>query len=319
MNVLRVEEREEAGFRALWVTNGPLALTVVPELGGKIAVQEDRRRGVSWLWRNPYLPWRRPFPGASYVAAFDLGGWDECFPSVAPGVYPAAPWDGMPLPDHGELWSQPWAMEAQIEGERLLVRGRVEGHILPYRFERLLMMEADRPSVHLRYRVENRSEHTLYFLWAAHPLFPLEPGTRLLLPGPATGRVAAAVGFSPAAMAFEWPRLPAEGGWVDLQGPDPAGGWAVKVFLQPAAAWARLVRPEGAWWEVRWQGPVTHLGLWINAGGWSGAGTPPYRNLALEPGIGAPDDLTAAMQECGSFGVLPPLREAEWSLTVTVG
>ncbi|MBO9362931.1 MAG: hypothetical protein J7452_12100 [Thermoflexus sp.] len=79
------------------------------------------------------------------------------------------------------------------------------------------------------------------------------------------------------------------------------------------------MRPEGAWWEVRWQGPVTHLGLWINAGGWSGAGTPPYRNLALEPGIGAPDDLTAAMQEWGSFGVLPPLREAEWSLTVTVG
>jgi hypothetical protein len=270
MSVLRVEEREEEGFRALWVTNGPLALTLVPELGGKIAAWEDRRRGVSWLWRNPYLPWRRPEPGASYVAAFDLGGWDECFPSVAPGVYPAEPWAGMPLPDHGELWSQPWAVEAWIEGERLFVRGRVEGRLLPYRFERLLTMEAGRPSAHLRYRVENRSEHTLYFLWAAHPLFPLERGTRLLVPG-------------------------------------------------PAASWARLVRPEGTWWEVRWRGPVTDLGLWINAGGWSGAGTPPYRNLAFEPGIGAPDDLTAAMREWGTFGLLPPLQEAEWSLTVTVG
>jgi hypothetical protein len=66
-------------------------------------------------------------------------------------------------------------------------------------------------------------------------------------------------------------------------------------------------------------GSGDRFGAVDQCGGWSGAGTPPYRNLAFEPGIGAPDDLTAAMREWGTFGLLPPLQEAEWSLTVTVG
>lgn len=320
MSLLRVQETVEHGFPALRLENGPLALTLVPDLGGKIAAWEDRRRGLSWLWRNPYLPWRRPSPEASYVQMFDLGGWDECFPTIAPGPYPAEPWAGTPLPDHGELWSQPWEVQVQAEeGERIRIVGRAAGRAFPYRWERTLILEAGRPLVRIEYRVQNLAEYPFYFLWAAHPLFPLLPGTRLQVPRPAEGRVAAAIGVSPREERFQWPRLPLEGGTCDLAEPDPEGGWAVKVFLRPAAPWVRLIHPEGAWWEMRWEGPLTHLGLWINAGGWSGAGTPPYRNLALEPAIGAPDALRVALQEWGTCGLLPPLQETGWSLTVIVG
>jgi len=320
MSALRVQEIRELGFPALRLENGPLTLTLIPDLGGKIAVWEDRRRGLSWLWRNPYLPWRLPQAEARYVQEFDLGGWDECFPAIAPGIYPADPWVGTPIPDHGELWSQPWKIQIRIEeGKRLIVTGAAEGRSFPYRFERTLILEADRPAVRIRYRLQNNAEHTFYFLWAAHPLFPLLPGMRLLIPGPATARVAAAIGVAPQAMVFPWPQLPIEGGFLDLREPDPEGKWALKLFLRPAASWARLIHPTGAWWEIGWRGPITHLGLWINAGGWSGANTPPYQNLALEPAIGAPDDLGVAMREWGFFGLLPPLQEMEWSLQVTVG
>ncbi len=320
MSALRVQEIIEQGFPALRLENGPLTLTLIPNLGGKIATWEDRRRGLSWLWRNPYLPWRRPRDEARYVQEFDLGGWDECLPAIAPGVYPTDPWAGVPIPDHGELWSQPWKIQLRIEeGERILATGVAEGRSFPYRFERTLILEANRPAVHIRYRLRNNAEHTFYFLWAAHPLFPLLPGTRLLIPGPATARVAAAIGIAPQAMVFPWPQLPIEGGFLDLQEPNPEGGWALKLFLRPAASWARLIHPTGAWWEMGWRGPITHLGLWINAGGWSGANTPPYQNLALEPAIGAPDDLNEAMREWGFFGLLPPLQEMEWSLQVTLG
>lgn len=320
MSALRVQEIREQGFPALRLENGPLTLTLIPDLGGKIAVWEDRRRGLSWLWRNPYLPWRLPQAEARYVQEFDLGGWDECFPAIAPGIYPADPWVGTPIPDHGELWSQPWKIQIRIEeGKRLIVTGAAEGRSFPYRFERTLILEADRPAVRIRYRLQNNAEHTFYFLWAAHPLFPLLPGMRLLIPGPATARVAAAIGVAPQAMVFPWTQLPIEGGFLDLREPDPEGKWALKLFLRPAASWARLIHPTGAWWEIGWRGPITHLGLWINAGGWSGANTPPYQNLALEPAIGAPDDLGVAMREWGFFGLLPPLQEMEWSLQVTVG
>ncbi|WP_376788922.1 hypothetical protein [Thermoflexus sp.] len=320
MSALRVQEIREQGFPALRLENGPLTLTLIPELGGKIAGWEDRRRGLSWLWRNPYLPWRLPQAEARYVQEFDLGGWDECLPAIAPGAYPADPWTGVPIPDHGELWFQPWKIQIRIEeGKHLIATGVAEGRSFPYRFERTLILEADRPAVRIRYRLQNKAEHPFYFLWAAHPLFPLLPGMRLLIPEPATARVAAAIGVAPQAMVFPWPQLPVEGGFLDLREPDSEGGWALKLFLRPAASWARLIHPTGAWWEIGWRGPITHLGLWINAGGWSGANTPPYQNLALEPAIGAPDDLGVAMREWGFFGLLPPLQEMEWSLQVTVG
>lgn len=319
MSRLNVWEDRFQGLPALRVDNGRLRLVLLPDLGAKIAAWENGERGVSWLWTNPYLPWRRPEPGVGYVEAFDLGGWDECFPAVAPGVYPAGLWAGRTIPDHGEVWSRRWDLAAWREEGRLLVRGTVEGEAFPYRLERTLVLEPERPTVRLHYRLTNRSPETFYFLWAAHPLFPLLPGTRLLIPGPARGRVAAAIGIEPTAADFEWPWLPVRGGRLNVQEPDPEGGWALKVFLRPAAAWARLMRPEGTWWEIGWRGPLTHLGLWINAGGWSGAGAPPYRNLALEPCLGAPDDLSLAMREWGAFGLLPPHQEMGWSLMVTVG
>ena len=63
--------------------------------------------GREWLWRNDKLPYRTPLDGASYGATADTGGYDECFPTIAPcHLPPDVPvYGGLALPDHGELWS----------------------------------------------------------------------------------------------------------------------------------------------------------------------------------------------------------------------
>src|SRR5204862_453084 len=89
------------------VNTGALSLCLIPALGGKINSLRDLRTGREWLWRNPRLPYRRAEPESAYVAVADTGGWDECFPTVAPCAYPSAPWAGAAVPV--KLWSAPLA------------------------------------------------------------------------------------------------------------------------------------------------------------------------------------------------------------------
>ena len=64
---------------------------------------------------------------------------------------------------------------------------------------------------------------------------------------------------------------------------------------------------------------ITHLGLWLNFGGWSGVpGAPPYYNLGLEPCIGAQDDLAVAYHQFKDVGTLPPNGRRNWQLDLIV-
>src|SRR5262245_34070136 len=94
------------GFDGIHVHTGLIELTLIPELGGKVSSLRDTRNGREWLWRHPRYEYKRVPHGSSYITEADTGGWDECFPSVAQCQYPSAPWQGVPIQDHGELWSQ---------------------------------------------------------------------------------------------------------------------------------------------------------------------------------------------------------------------
>jgi len=134
------------GFEVVTAQNRALALTMLPDLGGKITSIRDLRSGREWLWSNPALPYRRLAYGASYLREADTGGWDECFPTVAACPYPSHPWQGTPLPDHGELWPQPWRLDIVQDtngGVRLATVS--QGVAFPYTFER---------TVHVWLRVE---------------------------------------------------------------------------------------------------------------------------------------------------------------------
>src|SRR5215471_9935677 len=98
MTELTISRTSLEGFEAVVVDTGALSLSVVPALGGKVSSLRDLRNGREWMWRHPRLPYRAGDPAASYVATADTGGWDECFPSVAPCPYPAEPWAGRPIP-----------------------------------------------------------------------------------------------------------------------------------------------------------------------------------------------------------------------------
>ncbi|HEU4641567.1 MAG TPA: hypothetical protein VFS44_03865 [Gemmatimonadaceae bacterium] len=297
---------------------GDARVVIIPALGGKIASLQ--LGGREWLWTSDVIPRQPPVDGASYVEMGDSGGYDECFPTIAPCTLPSniACFGGLSLPDHGELWSQPSTFTLETRPEGMYAATGWFGRRMPYRFVRAIFVGSDR--VEMRYAVTNDGASPLPFLWSAHPLLPLGKGTRLVLPEAARVRVWSQHGIDLGGTGRElrWPRVAVAGKLVDLSHPDAvARAYACKLFVDvPASGGAIAVEEDGARLELTLDpAQVPHVGIWLNRGGWSPfrrKGS--YRNLALEPCIGAPDSLAEALGAWRDAAWLAPGATREWTL-----
>jgi galactose mutarotase-like enzyme len=321
MNNLSVAHSTTNGFDTVHVNTGALSLALMPELGGKISSLRVLRTGREWLWRHPRMAYQRVSHGSSYITKADTGGWDECFPSVAPCEYPTPPWAGAALQDHGELWSQPATLDVMEGADGVQLRTRWRGIALPYTFERMLKLTDNSARLRLEYAVANDADAPMQFIWSAHPLLAIEPGMRLLLPPTARFNrwstvppdlIAQDSGLTYPLTAHSGARA------IDLTMlPDASAGVALKLWSDPLAeGWATLRARDGEL-RMRWDvAQLPQVGFWMNLGAWAGDGGTPYFNLGLEPCIGAQDSLAEAVTTRNLFETLPPRGSRTWWLEV---
>ncbi|HET7564399.1 MAG TPA: hypothetical protein VFJ96_05355 [Gemmatimonadaceae bacterium] len=318
MKKANVEAVGSAELRA-----GETRVVIAPALGGKITALE--MAGRQWLWQNDLIPARPPTDDdPSYAESGDSGGYDECFPTVGACTLPTwiPSYGGLVLPDHGELWSQSAAflLETQAqsgEGSGLRATCTWHGRRMPYRFERTVFVDPAGALV-LRYAVTNEGTARLPFVWCAHPLFPLTPDTRLVLPESARVRVYTEHGIKLFGSDAEhvWPRLLTPAGVVDMSRPyDVAKRFACKLFLDMKGGYA-AIEEEGVRLEVTFDASeVPNFGLWINKRGWAPFRRKrPYVNFAFEPSIGAPDTVSDALGGWNSAHWLEGGETRRWGL-----
>ncbi len=310
----------EGELEAVRISDHDLEAVIIPELGGKIA--SILWRGKELLARNP----ERPFQLARYAAPYadyDASGFDECFPTIGPCLYPEYPWIGVELPDHGELWSLPW--KTQTEDNSLhLSTGGVR---IPYRFEKWIRFPGP-GRIHIHYLLTNPTTFPIRYLWSSHPLIAPQPGMRIYLPEGIKVRVDWSKGnrLGELLSEHEWPHtkdiqsnpvdlslvLSKEAQLVDkLYTSRLEEGWclvhdpASKIYL------AFLFSPE----------KTPYVGLSINMGGWpedKSGKTPGYYNLGIEPCNGYPDRLDIAIEK-GDCSTLAPDSSVTWDLELRVG
>ena len=79
--------------------------------------------------------------------------------------------------DPGTRWSTPWRLDG---GAALDLAVTLEE--VPCQFRRSIRLFAAGARLDLCYELENHGGRDLPYLWAAHPLIPIEPGMRLELP-----------------------------------------------------------------------------------------------------------------------------------------
>jgi hypothetical protein len=280
------------------------------------------------LWTDPTRPLRRPTAGGQF-ADYDISGFDECFPTIGACPYPDPPYSGRLLPDHGELWAASWSCAVQPDAVVMSAQGRV----LPYRLTRTARIEG--AVLRLDYQLVNDGAARWRYHWSAHPLFAVEPGMRIELPGRPRlikefglgGMVGPdeAPGHQGYLGEYQWPTTrQANGGTADLRllaFPRPAATYKVYA-VDLAVGWARLIDPERAeGLEIRWSiEHIPYLGVCVNMAAWPATGSP-GRWAALEPCTATCDrlDLAAARGECAEIGAgetaswwleIEPLRSA---------
>jgi len=293
-----------------------LRAVVLPALGSRMVSLVHVPSGREWLepGHGPADPgYGAPFPEGG------LCGWDEMFPSIDPCRYPEDPWRGAEIPDHGEVWSIPWQAELRDGALHL----RTHGVRFPYRLEKRLSFDGD-GALLIHYRAENLSPFPFRFAWTAHPLFRVNPGTRIELPLPEGARyvITAAGPDRPAGgQAADEPLIwPFPGAGDALARLDVAPGRNARCytkvwFLDPLReGWARLSDPV-AGQALTFEFPpdrVPHFALWLNYGG--------YQNgwhVAPEPSTAFGDGLADAIRE-NRAASLPPFGAAEWHLRVRI-
>lgn len=256
--------------------------------------------------------------------AFDAGdasGWDECLPSVA-ACRVEIEAGQVEIPDHGDLWRVEWA---PMINEAHSVTHRGECFSLPLRLERTMTLteQAAGWNLSLDYSVTNLSSGRVPWSWAAHPLFAVEKGDRILLAesihslrleGSGGGRL------GKGGDRVSWPiaRL-ADGSEVNLGVAErPDSGIGDKVFAGPLNAsenWCVLERASaGVRIRVTFDAVATpYLGLWICYGGWPERPGPKQVCVALEPATAPVDSLAVS----GDWSrVLEPGECFSWPMDV---
>jgi hypothetical protein len=300
-------------LNAVELCRDDLTVVVVPELGGKICSILWQGREV--LARNPLRPARYAAP----YADFDASGFDECLPAIGPSPYPAEPWQGTEIPDHGEVWSLPWSH--RVESDRL--RLSVHGVRYPYTFEKSIELRSS-GAIRLRYALTNHAPFPFPFLWSAHPLLVPRPGMRIHLPSETRVRVDWSKDDRLGGVLAEhpWPLTrDSQGREVDLSlisGPET--GHVDKLYTTRLhEGWCALHDPADGFYVVMLFQPeqVPYVGLSINLGGWP-LDRSPYYNVGLEPCNGYPDrlDLAVARGDCAVAG---PGERCEWQFDLRIG
>ena len=309
-----------SGFPSIALRSAELEVVAVPAIGMKLS-NLRRLHGREWLWRNDQMPLAPPRQDASYVETADSGGWDECFPTVGPSLIPGASPGSPPLPDHGELWSASWTSSAYDHAGGVTLAASTAGRLLPYEFHREVTLDRQDPVMRVRYRLRHTGDAPFPWIWSAHPLLNVQPGSTLELPSVHQVKLDAVHGLPslsrndivgwPAALGGEARRFrfPESGRWaVKLFGDVGASGRMVLTDPRRGDRLEMVVRPE----------EVPQVGVWINCAGWAPPGRRPYYNLALEPCIGAPDRLDDAVRDWGTAETLAPGDERTWGVEVWV-
>jgi len=306
------QQGDYAGRMAWFGETEAIRVVLIPELGAKLVSILDKRSGREWLAQTDRLG------NQGYDTPFDQGdlrGWDEMFPTIDRCLYPLTPWEGTAIPDHGEVWSIPWQSRLSAQDELLVCQ--VHGVRFPYHLEKRMRLDGEAGIV-MDYEVVNLSPFPFSYLWAAHPLFQVEPGMRLVVPYEEGSEVILQVSkhdcLGQQGAKLPWP-AGANGTRLDLV-PDKGDRYEKYYFCEtPREGWARLEHPatgESVTMEYP-VGEVPFLAIWANYGGYYGG-----YHVAIEPATGYLDALSTAVEH-GKVRTLPAHGSHSWRIRLVIG
>ena len=286
------------------IENDAVALEVWPTVGGKVSSIIDKADRYELLFTYPTeLPTRHQYD-VPYANSW-YQGWDECFPAIAPSRYTGHPYDGINVPDHGELWGLPTTAVPTKDGITTVWHGLRFG----YRLTRKLYL--DGASIVSEYTLVNLAPFDFRFVWAMHALMAMNVPVELELAHASLFRFSHDADGTEVQQPFEWPAV-SEG--LDISRPHglpPKKGW--KIFSAEPIESPFVVRYPGRGRTVQISYASdddihAYWGIWVNTGGWAG-----HRHFAVEPTTGRFDQIDRAQKD-NSVAKVDAMGRCTWSV-----
>lgn len=287
---------------AVTLESDQLRAQFLPSLGGKLCSLLVKSQQFDLLVQRPGEHYRVQPYGGVYVDG-ECSGFDDMFPTIDTCHYERYPWQGIQLPDHGEVWSVPWAHSIDNDGGRDQLHMSTYGVRLPYRLDKAAYF-SDESTLRIDYTLSNLSVFEFDFLWAAHPMLVLDEGAQLILPASVSKVVTvfdSNAGLGRYGDEFAWPLATLDDGHPrDLSRMSPKSvGRAAKYYVKGplSEGWCKLTYPAHRL-ELTMAFPadkVPYLGVLPNEGGWTD-----LYNIFLEPATASFDrpDVARLRGEC---------------------
>jgi hypothetical protein len=285
------------------IESARLVVEVLPEVGGKIGQITEKGSGRAFLV-PPQRPYRTIPAGGDWLK-HDTSGMDDCFPNVAAGRHPEAPWNDVQLLDLGEWTHGAWDVSKTASAEIVM---RMKGRALPYTATKTIRFVNDE-TLEFEYRVENHGQAPFRFLWSAHPLIAVEDDFELQLP---QGDLDLGV-FPPDGAPYHWPmcrgtRLLDE--WIPH-------GTTLKVFISGLGeGWCSLLLPLHTLTFSFDLETVPVVGVWFNNFGFPSRDGRSFRCIAIEP-CTSPSDLLDDLAAT-TYPSIKAGESAEWKMRLRI-
>jgi len=290
-----------------------LSLQADPACGGKLRSLASLRSGREFFYQDT----RPAFDGAKGYSYHDIGGHDECFPTVAPCQGRTSDGCAYDYADHGSLWQGRW--EVRDDGDALDMSCEAWEPDCALTRRCSFVEEA---TLRLDYRIRNLGRTSVPFVYSAHPLLAANEDTRVVLPREMTRAFCYVSAPNSGLSDGEWSDLPCAV-QQDLVGPFSLGRRTfVKLFSDRLHEGRAAVEYPDSGERLVFTfdtASLPHLGL-LAAQGYDSLGNGHFAGkflLALEPTTGIGDDLVTC-QRTGTLRVLEPGAELSFWICISL-
>ncbi|MGO9307881.1 MAG: hypothetical protein ACLQDL_02520 [Spirochaetia bacterium] len=310
-----IREIHYNGFAAVELETEWLKAIVLPELGGKIISLLNKTNGFDCTFVNPFTGLVRYPYDAAYVTT-DCGIGD-LFPSIAVGFHTDGPWKGIPLPDKGEIWTQP--METVV-----LPAGLAQttfGVRFPYRFVRKLEICEHR--IILDYTLENLCPFDFKYIWSLQPHLRISGNMEIVAAGTPSFYVdwSRNHSFEAQERLYSWPRAHAADSdrEIDFSRIGAMTGDAEKLYLTGLDQGVVSLHYDDEREAVTFRfdpSLIPNCGLWINKEGWPIEGNR-TKLVAIQP-CNCMSDFFDVTDRHGVIGTVKGKEENRWRIEIEV-
>ncbi|HEY4544538.1 MAG TPA: hypothetical protein VIG40_07825 [Tissierellaceae bacterium] len=155
---MEIRESSYKGLESIEIETDKLLYRFIPKLGLKLASIYIKEKEKEILYQS-HDDFKLPKYKDKYLD-YDISGIDDIIPTLEPCKYPNGKYEGLNLPDRGDVWNR--EVETKITNNS--IKSEILLKSLPLKFEKEISLKDDL-TLNMKYKVTNLSDYDSYYLW----------------------------------------------------------------------------------------------------------------------------------------------------------